>query len=297
MSIRIAVTGWQGQVACALGEAGGALNAEIVRLGRPQLDLAAPERILPALKAAAPHIIVNAAAYTAVDQAEREPEVANSINGMGAGAVAEAARALGVPIIHLSTDYVFDGAKRSAYVEDDPVAPGSVYGASKLAGEQAVVATTDDHVILRTAWVYSPFGKNFVRTMLALTKSHDEVRVVADQYGCPTYAPDIAIAVIRIAQNVLKNCSGPGLRGVFHLAGRVETSWAGFAGAIFAFLADKCLRRPILTPISSAEYPTPAHRPANSRLNCAKLARVYGIELPYWQDSLKVCLKRLTSEH
>jgi dTDP-4-dehydrorhamnose reductase len=177
------------------------------------------------------------------------------------------------------------------------VAPATAYGASKLAGEKAVAAATREHVILRTAWVYSPYGKNFVRTMLALAESRDEVGVVADQLGSPTYAPDIAVATIDIARNILRNPSDPLLRGVFHLAGRGETSWAGFAGAIFAFLADKCLRRPILRPISSAEYPTPARRPANSRLNCAKLARIYGIELPYWQDSLKICLERLTSEH
>jgi dTDP-4-dehydrorhamnose reductase len=293
--MRIVVTGRQGQVARALTEAGPALGVETVSLGRPQLDLAVPETVQPALKSAAPDIVVNAAAYTAVDQAEREPEIANSINGIGAGAVAEAARALGLPIIHLSTDYVFDGSKTSAYVEEDLVAPGSVYGASKSAGEQAVAAANDEHVILRTSWVYAPYGKNFVRTMMALAQSRDEVRVVADQYGCPTYAPDIANAVISIARDVVKNCSKSSLRGIFNLAGRGETSWAGFAGAIFAFLAGRGMRRPILTPISSAEYLTPARRPANSRLNCTKLARVYGIELPYWNDSLATCLERLTS--
>jgi dTDP-4-dehydrorhamnose reductase len=297
MSIRIAVTGGQGQVARALAEAGPALNVEIINLGRPQLDLAVPETVEPALKAAAPDIVVNAAAYTAVDQAEREPEMACAVNGSGAGAVAEAAQALGIPVIHLSTDYVFDGIKTSAYDEEDLVAPATAYGVSKLAGEQAVAAATRDHIILRTAWVYAPYGKNFVRTMLALAESRDEVRVVADQLGSPTYAPDIALATIDIARKLLRVSSDPLLRGVFHLAGRGETSWAGFAGAIFAILADKRLRRPILTPISSAEYPTPARRPANSRLNCAKLARVYGVELPYWQDSLKVCLERLTGEH
>jgi dTDP-4-dehydrorhamnose reductase len=293
MSIRIAVTGRQGQVARALTEAGSALGVETVTLGRPQLDLAVPETVQPALEAAAPDIVVNAAAYTAVDQAEREPEIANSINGIGAGVVAEAARALGLPIIHLSTDYVFDGSKTSAYVEEDLVAPGSVYGASKLAGEQAVTAATDEHVILRTAWVYAPYGKNFVRTMLALAQSRDEVRVVADQFGSPTYAPDIAVAIVAITRNLLRRPSDPLLRGVFHLAGSGETSWAGFATAIFAFLAAKALRKPALTSITSADYPTPARRPANSRLNCAKLARVHGIELPSWRDSLRICLGRI----
>ena len=157
MSIRIAVTGRQGQVARALAELGPALHAEVINIGRPQLDLAAPETVGPALNAAAPDIVVNAAAYTAVDQAEREPEIAWAVNGIGAGAVAAAARALGIPVIHLSTDYVFDGNKTSAYVEEDFVGPASAYGASKLAGEQAVAAATDEHVILRTAWVYAPY--------------------------------------------------------------------------------------------------------------------------------------------
>src|SRR5271165_5806222 len=297
MSIRIAVTGRQGQIARALAEAGPALNVEIINLGRPQLDLAVPETVEPALNAAILDIVVNAAAYTAVDQAEREPGIASAVNGTGAGAVAEAARALGIPVIHLSTDYVFDGNKTSAYVEEDLLAPASAYGASKLAGEQAVAAATGEHVILRTAWVYAPYGKNFVRTMLALAESRDEVRVVADQLGSPTYAPDIAVAIVGIARNVLRNPSDPLLRGIFHLAGSGETSWAGFASAIFAFLAAKGLRRPVLIPIASVDYPTPARRPANSRLNCAKLARVHGIELPSWRDSLGICLERLTNEH
>jgi dTDP-4-dehydrorhamnose reductase len=295
MSIRIVVTGKHGQVARALAEAGPLLGVDVLPIGRPELDLEAPETIERALRAAAPDIIVNAAAYTAVDLAEGERETAFAVNGTGARAVAEAARALGVPILHLSTDYVFDGNKKSAYVEGDLVAPAGAYGASKLAGEQAVAAATGDHVILRTAWVYAPYGKNFVRTMLALAASRDEVRVVADQCGTPTYSPDIAVAIVGIAQNVLRNPSDQLLRGIFHLAGSGETTWAGFASAIFAFLGTKGLRQPALTPIASVEYPTAARRPANSRLDCAKLARIHGIELPSWRDSLGICLERLTS--
>jgi dTDP-4-dehydrorhamnose reductase len=295
VSIRIAVIGREGQVARALAEAGPALDAEIIQLSRPQLDLARPATVGLALNAAAPDIVVNAAAYTAVDQAEREPELASAVNERGAGAVAEASKALGLPVIHLSTDYVFGGNKTNAYVEEDPVAPATSYGVSKLAGERAVAAATGQHVILRTAWVYAPYGKNFVRTMLALAESRDEVRVVADQIGCPTYAPDIAVAIVGIARNVLNNPSDSLLRGIFHLTGSGETSWAGFASAIFSFLAAKGRRRPVLVPITSADYPTPARRPANSRLSCAKLARVYGIELPSWGDSLEICLERLLS--
>jgi dTDP-4-dehydrorhamnose reductase len=180
-SMRIAVTGRQGQVARALSEAGTALGVEIITLGRPELDLAEPETIEPALREVLPDVVVNAAAYTAVDQAESEPEIAAKINEAGAGAVAAAAKALRAPIIQLSSDYVFDGAKTIAYVEEDPVAPTSAYGVSKLGGERAVAASNCDFVILPTAWVYAPYGKNFVRTMLALAETREEVRVVADQ--------------------------------------------------------------------------------------------------------------------
>lgn len=295
MPIRIAVTGRNGQVVRALSEAAQFEDVVVIPIGRPDLDLGVPKTIEPALRAVAPDIVVNAAAYTAVDQAEREPEIARLVNAEGAGAVAAAARTLHVPVIQLSTDYVFDGDKKSAYVEEDAVSPKSVYGATKLAGELAVAGNIDGYVILRTAWVYAPYGKNFVRKMVGLAQSRDEVRVVADQNGCPTYAPDIANAVIGIAQNILKTQSDPHLRGIFHLAGRGETSWAGFAAAIFEFLAGKGLRRPLLMPITSAEYPTPARRPANSRLNCAKLARIHGIELPHWSASLRNCLERLTN--
>jgi dTDP-4-dehydrorhamnose reductase len=295
--VRIAVTGLHGQVARSLLEACDAQSVEVVALGRPHLDLAVFETIEPALQAASPDIVVNAAAYTAVDQAEREPEIADRINAKGAGAIAKAAETLHLPIIHLSTDYVFDGKKVNPYVEEDPVAPATAYGASKLAGEHAVAAANRDHVILRTAWVYAPWGKNFVRTMVALAETREEVRVVADQHGCPTYAPDLAAAIIQIAHNLSKDTSpNSNWRGIFHLAGAGETTWAGFAEAIFENLAGECKRRPRLIPIASAEYPTPAHRPANSRLDCAKIARVHGVKLPPWRESLAACLERLAFE-
>jgi dTDP-4-dehydrorhamnose reductase len=296
VSIRIAVTGRQGQLARALAEAGPGLNVEIVNLGYPELDLAVPETVEAVLQAATPDIVVNAAAYTAVDLAEREPEQAYAVNATGAGAVAAAARTLGVPVIHLSTDYVFDGRQTTPYRETDPVAPSSVYGATKLAGEQAVAKATPDHVILRTAWLYAPYGKNFVRTMLSLARNRDEVRVVADQHGCPTYALDLAVAIIAVAQNVSNRPDHPQLRGVFHLAGDGETTWADFAAAIFAFVAAKGARTPKLTQISSADYPTAASRPLNSRLDCRKLARIHGLSLPSWRTSLKTCLERLAND-
>jgi dTDP-4-dehydrorhamnose reductase len=296
LTMRIAVTGKQGQVASALIEVGPKLGVEVLPVGRPELDLLSPKTVLPALANIRPDIIVNAAAYTAVDQAEKEPELAMAVNASGAMAVADTARTLSVPLVHLSTDYVFDGSKSIPYIEQDRVAPANVYGASKLAGERAVTAATHDHVIVRTAWVYSPHGKNFARTMLTLAQNRDEVRVVADQYGCPTYAHDIAVGIVAIGRNLLDRPQQEQLRGIFHLACAGETSWAGFASAIFESLRLLGKRVPKVTPITSAEYPTPARRPTNSRLDCSKLARVHNITLPSWRASLTVCLERLTNE-
>ena len=296
MSIRVAVTGKNGQVARSLVESGPALGIEVAAVGRPELDLTVLDTIQPALAAVEPDLVVNAAAYTAVDRAEQEPVQAYAINGTGARAVAAAACALGVPLIHLSTDYVFDGSKTTPYVEADPVAPANVYGASKLAGEQSVAAATPDHVILRTAWVYSPFGKNFVRTMLSLAATRGEVRVVSDQCGCPTYASDIAAAIAAIAQNLLNKPHDRQLRGLFHLAGSGETTWADFAAAIFDFVAANGSPKPVVTPIASVDYPTAARRPKNSRLDCSKLARLHGVQLPLWRTSLSACLERLYGE-
>ena len=290
------VIGRQGQVARALTELSPACGVQVIPLGRPQFDLTASEMVESTLRAAGADIVVNSAAYTAVDQAEREPEQAKAVNETGAAAVAAAAHALAVPLIHLSTDDVFDGSKATPYQEEDSVAPTSVYGASKWAGERAVAAATPNHVILRTAWIYAPYGKNFVRTMIALGQTRDEVRVVADQCGCPTYAPDIATAIVTIARNLLSNPDNPELRGLFNLAGNGETSWADFALAIFAILRAKGMRAPVVMPITTADYPTAARRPANSRLDCGKLARLHGIRLPAWQDSLRTCLERLTVE-
>jgi dTDP-4-dehydrorhamnose reductase len=294
--MRIAITGKHGQVASCLIEVGPRLGIEVISLGRPDLDLLAPATVLPALAGSRPDVIVNAAAYTAVDQAEKEPRAAMGINGAGAGAVAEAAQTLGVPVVHLSTDYVFDGHKPDPYTEEDSVAPISIYGASKLAGERAVRAATDNYVIVRTAWIYSHFGKNFVRTMLTLAQTRNEIRVVADQRGCPTYARDIAVGVVGIAKNLLDRPEDQELRGIFHLAGTGETNWAKFASAIFE--STKVTgKRPRITAITTAEYPTPARRPGNSRLDCSKLERVHAVRLPPWRDSLEECLGLLSGKN
>ena len=294
--MRIAVTGRDGQVARALAELGSERSVDVVRLGRPDFDLAAPATLARALQAARPDIVVNAAAYTAVDKAEQEPDLARAVNAAGAGAVAAAAADLGVPIIQISTDYVFDGSKPTPYVEADPTGPLGVYGASKLAGEQAVAAANPRHAILRTAWVYAPFGQNFVRTMLRLAGSRPEVGVVADQHGCPTAAGDIAATVMSVAETLLARPEDRTLRGIFHMAARGEAVWADVAQAIFERSAALGGPTASVRRIATADYPTPARRPANSRLDCAKLERVYGIVLPPWRGSLDRCVERLVAE-
>lgn len=295
MTLRIAVTGWTGQVVCAMLERV-PVGVEVIAIRRPELDLAVPRTVAPALRAARPDVIVNAAAYTAVDQAESEPELAMRVNGEAAGEAARAAAALDIPVIQLSTDYVFDGALDRPYREDDAIGPISAYGASKLAGEQAVAMATDNHAILRTAWIYSPFGKNFVKTMLRLAETRDEVGVVADQAGCPTSALDIADAIFTVARNLTGRPEDASLRGVFHMSATGEAVWADVAEAIFA----ECERqggKPVkVKRIATADYPTPARRPANSRLDCGKLALVHGARLPEWQSSLRPCVARLLKD-
>lgn len=289
--MRLAITGKNGQVVSALQALAGP-DLEIVALGRPELDLARPDTVFKALREAKPDVVVSAAAYTAVDKAESEPDIAFAVNRDGAKAVARAAKNIGVPIIHISTDYVFDGTKTTAYVENDPTGPASVYGRSKLEGEQAVSESTDNYAVLRTAWVYSEYGSNFLKTMLRLSESRDEINVVADQFGCPTSANDIAVAIVSIARKLAKDPASD-LRGVFHMSGTGETNWAGFAKQIFEFSAENGGKSMIVNEITTAQYPTPARRPANSRLDCSKLGEVYGIRLPEWQTSTRAVMAAL----
>lgn len=289
--MRIVVTGCNGQVARCLVEAGNGSDATVIAIGRPHLDLCDEASILPALREAEPDVVVSAAAYTAVDQAEREKEMAFLVNSTGAGAVADAAATLGVPLIHLSTDYVYDGLKADPYVESDETNPINVYGASKLAGEERVRSRAD-HLILRTSWVYSVHARNFVKTMAGLSGKQSLVRVVADQRGAPTSADDIARSVMEIARR-LHTSSDRSLRGVFHLSGGGEASWADIAEAIFDHLGRKGAPVPTLERIETSQFPTPARRPLNSRLDTSRLAATYGIELPHWRRSLQSCLNRL----
>ncbi len=292
---RMVVTGREGQVVSSLNERAAVDDRfEVIAVGRPALDLARPDTVDAALRDARPDVIVSAAAYTAVDQAETDKAAATTINGTAAGAIAATADALSVPLIHLSTDYVFDGSKTAPYVETDPVAPIGAYGRSKLLGERAVAEATPNHAILRTAWVYSPFGKNFLKTMLRVAQTHESLNVVDDQIGNPTSALDIADAVIAVAGNLLAS-DDAALRGIFHMTGTGEASWADFAQEIFA--QSKAMGGPSadLLRIPSSDYPTPARRPANSRLDCSKLARVHGVTLPRWQESTTATVQRLVN--
>jgi dTDP-4-dehydrorhamnose reductase len=297
--MRLIVTGTNGQVALALIERGAAQGVDVAAIGRswrPGLDLANPSAVASVLNAVDGDVIVNAAAYTAVDKAESEEELAMRVNGEGAGAVARAAARRGLPLLHLSTDYVFDGSLDRPWREDDATGPIGAYGRSKLAGEQAVMRENPSATILRTSWVYAPFGANFVRTMLRLGETRDEISVVADQRGGPTCALDIADALIAIARKRLAEPNNPALSGVFHMSGCGEASWADFAEEIFATAEQYGRKKVRVRPIATADYPTPARRPANSRLDNAKLARVYGVALPDWRLSTRACVARLLTQ-
>lgn len=293
---RMVVTGREGQVVRSLLERGKEEGRfEVVALGRPALDLNEPERIEAALRQVRPEVIVSAAAYTAVDRAETDAAAAETANAVAPGKIAAAAALLGVPVIHLSTDYVFDGTKPEPYVETDPVGPTSVYGRSKLAGERAVAAATQNHVILRTAWVYSPFGRNFLKTMLQLGESRKRIDVVDDQRGNPTSALDIADGILAVAANLLAR-DDAGLRGVFHMAGAGEASWADFAIEIFAASARCGGPTAEVGRIATSAYPTPARRPANSRLDCGRLERLHGVRLGDWRRATAETVARVLKE-
>ena len=291
--MRIVVTGKTGQVVTALLERAAAAGHEAIALGRPELELVDPASIQHTIQAAMPDAVVSAAAYTAVDKAESESDLANAVNGAGAVAVAKAAKVLNVPLVHVSTDYVFDGRLDRPYTETDPTGPTGVYGASKLAGERGVLAAyPENSAVLRVAWVYSPFGGNFVKTMLRVAGDRDEVSVVADQLGNPTSAFDIADGVLKVLSNLVAQAT-PDLRGVFHMTAHGEASWADFAEAIFVASAARGGPSAAVKHITTADYPTPATRPANSRLDCGRIARLHGVTLPDWHKGLENVISRL----
>jgi dTDP-4-dehydrorhamnose reductase len=286
---RIAIVGRNGQVSQALQAALGS-EYDLITIGRPDADLCEPQGLKTAILAARPHIVANPAAYTAVDRAEDEPELAQTVNVFGAECVAEAAAQIGAPIIHFSTDYVFDGRKTTPYLETDAPNPLGVYGRTKLEGERRVARANPRHVILRTAWVYSATGSNFVRTMLRLSNERPSVRVVDDQFGTPTLADDLAEAVRRIIARLDVDPNQQDLYGVFHATSGGVTSWFHFAQAIMDGAGKRGAAHIPVHPIKAKDYPAKAARPTYSVLSSQKLKTAYGIELPDWQSALARCL-------
>ena len=299
---RILVTGKNGQVGFELQRRLAGLG-QVIAVGRDEMDLSDPDAIRRAVREAKPDLIVNAAAYTAVDQAESEPELALAINGVAPGILAEEARRLGAALIHYSTDYVFDGSKPAPYTEEDEPRPINVYGRTKLAGERAVQAVDVPHLILRTSWIYGARGKNFLLTILRLAKERNELSIVDDQVGAPTWSRTLAAATgtilehLRYSQPAFRDaCDGK--RGVYNLTAVGQTSWHGFAAAILANAASTrpgqpafaLDRVPVLKPIPTGQYPLPAPRPRNSVLSNAKLQRAFGLVMPDWKASLADCM-------
>ena len=285
--MKILITGQHGQVSQALQAHLQGLG-ELMVLGSNQLDLAKPDQIREQIRAHRPDLIINAAAHTAVDQAESEPDAAFAINAIAPGILAQEAKALGIPLIHYSTDYVFDGSKPAPYNEADTPNPLSVYGQSKLAGEQAIAAAGGQYLILRTSWVYSNQGKNFLLTMQRLLQEKPQMRIVADQIGAPTWAGTIAGSTRALIERWLAGEAGEW--GIYHLTAQGETSWFGFAQAIGEHLHADGKACAELEAIPSSAYPTPAMRPLNSRLDCSRLQQQWHVSQPHWQDALRECL-------
>ena len=289
--MRVLVAGASGQVALSLVEVARAHKIGLIALGRPQLDIGDEGSIARAVASVKPDLVINAAAYTTVDLAESEPEAARRINAIAPGWLAREAAGAGAPIMHISTDFVFDGEKAGRYAETNATGPLGVYGATKVEGEQSVAGANPRHLIARTAWVFSPFGKNSVKTILHLARDRPEVSVVADQVGTPTYAPDLAVALLDIAIHIAGGKAAEW--GVVHIAAPDEASWADVADATFA--ASRKLGGPAASVkrIPSADFPTPTSRPANSRLSTDKLAVVYGLRLRPWRVGVEERVQRL----
>ncbi len=289
----ILITGGSGQLGDALVKLCTLQGIPFKAVARPEFDFERPETIAAIFHAAKPDLVINAAAYTAVDRAESDVAAATAGNHTGPLALAKLCEDAGIPFIHVSTDYVFDGNKGAPYVETDPTGPTGVYGATKRDGEEAILATGAQAIILRTAWVYAAHGKNFARTMLTAGRKLPVLRVVADQRGTPTAAQDLAAAILAIAAKIRATGWQPAYRGIFHATGAGETTWHGFASAIFAQAAKTGYAAPEVKPITTPEYPTPTRRPPDSRLDGAKLTAVFGVTLPDWQDSLPAIVQGL----
>jgi len=289
--VKILLTGVNGQVGWELQRTLAPLG-EVIAVDRSRLDLADSAAIRRSVEAIAPDLIVNPAAYTAVDKAESEPGLAQAINAVAPGELAQASAALGIPLVHFSTDYVFDGRKSAAYAEADAPNPLGVYGATKLAGEKAVQHGGAPHLILRTSWVYGLRGRNFLLTMQRLARERDTLAVVDDQFGAPTWSRLIAEATALVIARWLDRPDQTATSGIYHLSCGGRTSWHGFTAAILAHLAKPDEKLASLTAIPSSGYPTPAARPANSQLACDKLAATFGVRLPDWETALALCLEQ-----
>ena len=289
----ILVTGGSGQVGGAAVRALAGLGT-VIAPGRDRLDLASAESIRAIMREVQPRWVVNAAAHTAVDKAESEPELAFALNADAPPVIGEEARKIGAAVIHFSTDYVFDGSKATPYVESDPPGPLNVYGKSKLAGEQALSQTGAAHFIFRTSWVYGATGKNFLLSILRIAREREVLRIVADQHGAPTWSEDLVRLTAHVIRRVDASDAGR-VSGVYHAGGSGETTWFGFASAAVEALKrrEPAANLARVEAISTADYPTPARRPANSRLNCAKLERVFGWRMMDWRESLEVVMDEL----
>jgi dTDP-4-dehydrorhamnose reductase len=301
MSERILLTGASGQVGGELVRTLAALG-EVVAPRRDELDMADAGSVLKFVRGVRPRWIVNPAAYTAVDKAESEPELAYAINAEAVRALGEGAREVGAAVIHFSTDYVFDGTGTAPYRETDATGPVSVYGASKLAGERALEETGAGYMIFRTSWVYGATGKNFLRTILKAARERDRLRVVADQHGAPTWSRDLAKMTVHVMERVEGLAGGKAsseaiaaFQGVYHAAGAGETTWHGFAAEATAKLREQEPEAKVaeVDAIPTSEYPTPAKRPANSRMNCEKVMEMFGWRMMDWRDSLGEVMKEL----
>jgi dTDP-4-dehydrorhamnose reductase len=291
-SDRILIAGRNGRVARDLVAEAARLHVPVKAIGRPELDIENADSIARVFAAEAPRAVINAAGLVAVDEAERNPERAFALNRDGAARLAAVAAQANIPFLHLSSDYVFDGGKGAPYTEADPVAPLSVYGRSKASGEDAVLAANPNAIVVRTSWVFGVTGSNFLTAMLRLADTQDAVRVVADQHGTPTASDELAHALLAMTSRWLEKPHDV-TPGIYHVAGRGEATGYGFAEAIFAGWAQRGRRVPRLAAISAADWTGPARRPSDSRLDCEKFARAFGMRLPDWRGSLEQCLDTL----
>lgn len=290
--MKVIVTGSNGQVGKELCKKGKECGFDIAALDLPDFDITDEEAVDEAVSRDNIFAVINAAAYTAVDRAESEPDTAFRVNQKGPANLAASCKKQGIPLVHISTDYVFDGSKKDAYIETDPVSPVGIYGKSKAAGESDVRTILKEHIILRTAWLCSEHGNNFVKTMIKLGQERDKIGVVADQYGCPTFAPDLAEAILDIIGQVAEKRDVPW--GTYHYCGKGVTTWYDFAKKALELAGDHTtLKVQYIVPLSTEEYPTPTQRPANSAMDCSLIEKNFNIIPKQWQDSLNSLIERL----